>query len=334
MQVDVGERMPSVRDDLQARLLLAAEVIEHTREAVMVTDAHARILSVNPAFCRLTGYTEAQALGHHVRFLGSGRHGQAAHGEMWAALGRSGHWQGEFWLRRRDGVRFPAWLTVSGVCHGGRELMRCGHYAHYEHYVVLFSDIGPIKQAEQKLLHLAHHDALTNLPNRLLFEADLARSLERARRQRQQIALMFIDLDCFKLVNDTLGHAAGDQMLRVVGARLRAAVRAEDAVARLGGDEFTVVLEEVGAAAGAAMAAEKMLETINVPMVLHGHGVSVSASIGIALFPTHGADADTLMRAADAAMYRAKRQGRCHYAFAATGPCEAGASGGEAALFS
>lgn len=307
--------MPSGRDELQARLQLAAAVVEHTREAVMVADARGRVVSVNPAFGSLTGYTAAQAVGRHVRFLGSGRHGWAAYGDMWAAVQRKGHWQGELWLRRRRGECFPAWQTVSGVRHHSGEVM---------HYVALFSDIAPLKQAEQRLLHLAHHDALTGLPNRLLFEADLARTLQRAWRQGQQIALLFVDLDCFKLVNDTLGHAAGDQLLRVIGARLRAAVRAEDAVARLGGDEFTVVLEEVGGAEGAALAAGKLLEAIAAPVALHGHAVSVSASIGMALFPDHGADADALMCAADAAMYRAKRQGRRHCVLAGAGSCETG----------
>ena len=313
--------MSSGEDDLQARLQLAAAVIEHTREAVMVADARGRVVSVNPAFGSLTGYTSAQAIGRHVRFLGSMPQGRTAFGEMWAAVQRSGHWQGEVWLRRRNGESFPAWQTVSGVRHG-RAL----------HYVALFSDIGPLKQAEQRLLHLAHHDALTGLPNRLQFENDLARSLQRAWRQGQQIALLFIDLDCFKLVNDTLGHAAGDELLRVVAARLRSAVRAEDAVARLGGDEFTVVLEEVDGAAGAALAAGKLLQAIVAPTVLQGRAVSISASIGIALFPAHGADADALLRAADAAMYRAKRQGRRHCVLAEAGPGGAGRRGGMAAV--
>lgn len=322
--------MTFARGDLQSSLNLAAAVIENTREAVVVTDARGRIVSVNPAFGRLTGYTAAQALGRHVRFLGSGRHGWAGFGEMWTGVQRSGHWQGELWLRRRSGECFPAWLTVSGVRHGGREV---------QHYVALFSDICTLKQAEQRLLHLAHHDALTGLPNRLRFEADLARSLQRAWRQGQQIALLFVDLDCFKLVNDTLGHAAGDQMLRVIGARLRAAVRAEDAVARLGGDEFTVVLEEVGGAAGATLAAGKLLEAINAPVALQGHAVSVSASIGVALFPDHGADADALMRAADAAMYRAKHQGQgqLHCVLAEAGSGDAvprSGAGVESRLFS
>ena len=319
-QMEMGGSMSSGPGDMQARLQLAAAVIEHTREAVMVADARGRVVSVNPAFGSLTGYTAAQAIGRHVRFLGSMRQGQAAFGEMWAAVQRSGHWQGEVWLRRRNGESFPAWQTVSSVRHG-RAL----------HYVALFSDIGPLKRAEQRLLHLAHHDALTGLPNRLLFEADLARSLQRARRQGQQIALLFVDLDCFKLVNDTLGHAAGDQLLRVIGARLRAAVRAEDAVARLGGDEFTVVLEEVGGVAGAALAAGKLLDAIAAPLALQGHTVSISASIGLALFPDHGADADALMHAADTAMYGAKRQGRRQCVLAEAGSCEAGPRGGTAA---
>jgi diguanylate cyclase (GGDEF)-like protein len=182
-------------------------------------------------------------------------------------------------------------------------------------YVALFSDIGALKQAEERALHLAHHDVLTGLPNRLLFAAQLAQSLQRASRQGQQIALLFIDLDRFKSVNDTLGHAAGDELLRVVAQRLRAAVRAEDTVARLGGDEFTVVLEEVAGTAAAAATARKLHDALAAPMELQGRPVTVSATIGIALFPADGSDADTLMRAADVAMYRAKRRGRRSQAF-------------------
>jgi diguanylate cyclase (GGDEF)-like protein/PAS domain S-box-containing protein len=294
-------------NDPQALLArLQQQAIDSTREALVITDAHSRVVSVNPAFTTITGYTAAQAIGCDPSFLASGRHDAAFFAEMWGALGRSGHWQGEIWNRRRNGELFPAWQTISCVRNAAGDVVN---------YVALFSDIGALKQAEERALHLAHHDMLTGLPNRLLFAAQLAHSLQRASRQRQQIALLFVDLDRFKFVNDTLGHAAGDELLRVVAARLRAAVRAEDTVARLGGDEFTVVLEEVAGAAAAAATALKLHDAIAAPMELQGRTVTVSATIGIALFPADGTDAGTLMRAADVAMYRAKRRGRRSHAF-------------------
>jgi len=294
-------------DDAQALLArLQQKAIDSTREALMITDARGRVVSVNPAFTTITGYTAAQAIGRDPRFLASGRHDTAFFAEMWGTLVRSGHWQGEIWNRRRNGELFPAWQTISCVRNDAGDVVN---------YVALFSDIGALKQAEERALHLAHHDMLTGLPNRLLFAAQLAQSLQRASRQCQQIALLFIDLDRFKVVNDTLGHAAGDELLRVVAARLRAAVRAEDTVARLGGDEFTVVLEEVAGAAAAAATASKLHDAIAAPMELLGRTVTVSATIGIALFPADGTDADSLMRAADVAMYRAKRRGRRSHAF-------------------
>ena len=285
---------------------LQQQAIDSTREALVITDARSRIVSVNPAFTAITGYTAAQAIGRDPRFLASGRHDAAFFAGMWDALGRSGHWRGEIWNRRCNGELFPAWQTISCVRNAAGEVVN---------YVALFSDIGALKQAEERALHLAHHDMLTGLPNRLLFAAQLAQSLQRAHRQGQQIALLFLDLDRFKSVNDTLGHAAGDELLRVVAARLRAAVRAEDTVARLGGDEFTVVLEEVAGAAAAAATARKLHDAIAAPMELQGRTITVSAAIGIALFPAHGSDADALMRAADVAMYRAKRRGRRSHAF-------------------
>jgi len=298
---------PGRGDGAQALLArLQQKAIDSTREGLVITDARSRVVSVNPAFTTITGYTAAQAIGRDPRFLASGRHDAAFFAEMWGELGRSGHWQGEIWNRRRDGELFPAWQTISCVRNAAGEVVN---------YVALFSDIGALKQAEERALHLAHHDVLTGLPNRLLFAAQLAQSLQRASRQGQQIALLFIDLDRFKSVNDTLGHAAGDELLRVVAQRLRAAVRAEDTVARLGGDEFTVVLEEVAGTAAAAATARKLHDALAAPMELQGRPVTVSATIGIALFPADGSDADTLMRAADVAMYRAKRRGRRSQAF-------------------
>lgn len=294
------------RPTLLQLLEQASAVTDSLDEAVMVTDASGQIVAVNPAFTAITGFTPGEALHRNLGFLLSGRHDKAFHRAVWTSLKTTGHWQGEVWNRHRSGRRFPAWQTISPVRDAAGAIV--GH-------AWLFSDISALKRDEERLLHLAHHDPLTDLPNRRSFGHDLARSLQRARRQRQGLALLFIDLDDFKAVNDSLGHAAGDQLLRVVGERLRDTLRAEDTVARLGGDEFTVVLEETNDADAAAGTAFKLLAAICTPVALDGCSVSVSASIGIALFPGDGANADELTRAADAAMYKAKLLGRQTYAF-------------------
>ncbi|MBT9504327.1 MAG: diguanylate cyclase [Burkholderiaceae bacterium] len=280
---------------------LADKVLGSTSQAVMVTDADGRIVAVNPAFTAMTGYSAAEVIGLSPSLQRSGRHDPLFYRELWANLHSTGHWQGEIWNRRKSGEVYPCLQTIDAIRDEAQRV---------SHYVALHSDISALKNAEERLSRLAHHDALTGLPNRLLFANGLALSIERAKRHRQRLAVLFLDLDHFKHVNDSLGHAAGDALLCEVGRRLRQSVRAQDAVARLSGDEFVVVLEEAGEASDVLRMADKIMATISQPVQVPGGTTQISASIGIALYPDDGDDVDQLLRAADAAMYIAKRRGR------------------------
>lgn len=298
---DISERRQS-----QAQMLLAATVFESTNEAVLVTDARPRLVKVNRAFTIITGYEAGEVLGLNPSILNSGLQDAAFYRQMWEALDTMGQWQGEIVNRRKNGEIFPAWENISSVKDDSGRVT---------HYVAVLSDITPLKRAEERLSHLAHHDPLTGLPNRLMFAGSLLQSISRARRHGQKLALLFIDLDRFKLVNDSMGHAAGDELLKEIGRRLKHVVRAEDLVTRLGGDEFTVALEEVESPDQIAAVVQKMMAEITRPLTLGGRDIVISASVGIALFPDDADTVDNLTKAADAAMYRAKERGRNTYAF-------------------
>jgi diguanylate cyclase (GGDEF)-like protein/PAS domain S-box-containing protein len=284
----------------------AAKVFESTTEGVIITDAAVNIVAVNRAFVAVTGYSAEEAIGQNPRLLQSGRHDKQFYAAMWSAIRESGHWQGEVWSRRKNGEVYPQWLNVSKVRNDADVIT---------HYVGVFSDITNIKRSEERLEYLAHHDPLTGLPNRLLLTARIDHAMERARRRQNQIALLFLDVDRFKNINDTLGHPAGDDLLKIVGQRLSDCVRGEDTVARLGGDEFVVVAEDIAEAQGASLIAQRLLEALSRPLDLEGQETAVTASIGIALYPADGGDAKSLLKNADAAMYQAKQQGRNTYQF-------------------
>lgn len=288
------------------RLRLAARVLESTHEAVVITDHEARVLEVNPAFCCITGYTAAEVVGRKPGFWKSQHHDDAFYARLWETLQSEGFWQGEIWNRRRNGEVYPTWQTISAVRDERGEIT---------HYVSVFTDISELVESRSQLLHLAQHDTLTDLPNRLLYLDRLRHALERARRDQQRLAVLFLDLDRFKHINDSLGHAVGDRLLVEVALRLRSAVRSEDTVARMGGDEFILLIEDLRQEADAAQLAQKLLQVMAAPFHLEGHEFFVTSSIGISLYPRDGADAETLVRNADAAMYRAKAQGRNAYAF-------------------
>jgi diguanylate cyclase (GGDEF)-like protein/PAS domain S-box-containing protein len=300
-----ASRGAAARQRARVASLQAWAVFENTNEGIIVTDADGVILAVNPAFTSITGFDACDAIGKRPGLQHSGRHDKRYYQQIWHSLLTTGQWQGEIWNRRKSGEIYPAWENISSV----RD--ECGKLTNF---VAMLSDITPIKRAEQQLSHLAHHDSLTDLPNRLLFSGHLQQSIDRARRHGRRVGLLFIDLDRFKRINDSMGHAAGDNVLVEVARRLRSTVRSEDLVARLGGDEFTVVLEDFEGGVVAAFA-QKIIAAVSRPLMLAGREVVVSASVGIALFPDDGESIDALTKAADAAMYRAKDRGRNTFEF-------------------
>lgn len=292
----------------QKQLLQAQIVFDNAQEAVVVTDTHGRILTVNPAFERITGYSCKEATGQSTNLLSSGRHSETFYRSMWEHLVREGHWEGEIWNRRKNGELYVEWLAIRAVqdTHGV-----------IQQYVAVFSDITDRKRREEAVWHRAYHDALTGLPNRSLFQDRLEHAITTAQRDGSRLGVLFIDLDRFKEINDTLGHAAGDELLRQVAKRLRSCMRASDTVARLAGDEFMALVEGISQRDLLSQLAEKLLQQINQPFELAGGHESISASIGIALYPDDARRAETLLQRADQAMYAAKHAGRNAYAFAA-----------------
>jgi diguanylate cyclase (GGDEF)-like protein/PAS domain S-box-containing protein len=288
----------------EARLRQAAVVFDTTAEAILITNATRRIVAVNEAFSRITGYSEAEALGNEPDLLLRIRRSAGDLSHL-AEADPDGYWQGEALCHRQNGEPFPVWQSVSVVRDERNQIT---------HFVTAFSDVTDIHEAAQKLDHLAHHDPLTGLPNRLLFDDRFAHTLEQAQRANEICLLLFLDLDSFKVVNDTMGHAIGDELLRIVGARLKSALRQSDTLARLGGDEF-VILASNANPDFAPHFAQKILDSLRDPIRLAGEEVSVSGSIGIAIFPQHGEDSSSLMRAADIAMYAAKTAGRNRFHF-------------------
>ncbi|OQW69757.1 MAG: GGDEF domain-containing protein [Proteobacteria bacterium ST_bin11] len=285
----------------------AAAMFETAREGVMVTDADMRILVVNRAFSELTGYTADEVLGQTPHILKSGRQNQAFYLDMWEQINNSGYWQGEIWNRRKDGEIYPQMLSISAVLGDNNQVT---------HYVGVFSDISQLKDAVARLEFLAHHDALTSLPNRLLLFARLEHCIGMSRRERKSAALLMLDLDRFKDVNDSFGHLAGDELLQQVAAKLSCRLRGIDTVTRLGGDEFAILLEDLAHPQDAALVAAEIIESLSEPWRLsNGSEVRVGVSIGISLLPEHGASSEELLQHADAALYRAKAEGRGNFKY-------------------
>lgn len=291
----------SERHRREEALRLAATVFDIVDEALLVTDPENHIIAVNPAFTVITGYTAAEVLDHNPRILSAGTQPAAEFRDMWQSLHDKGSWQGEIWNRKKDGEVYVVWLSI--------KLVRDAH-GKVTHHVAVFSDISERKAREQNILHQAHHDPLTDLPNRALFGERLSQALLRARREGQRMALMFLDLDRFKPVNDTLGHAVGDLLLQEVAQRLVATVRESDIVARVGGDEFIVLLPTLDLADDALPVAGKVIGALEAPFTIGEHHLEISASIGIALYPEQGDNEETLTHHADIAMYHAKKAGR------------------------
>ncbi|MCU7846309.1 MAG: EAL domain-containing protein [Candidatus Thiodiazotropha sp. (ex Monitilora ramsayi)] len=291
---------------VEERLRLAASVFENTAEGVSITDADANIIRVNQAFVDITGYQSEEVIGKNSNILKSGRHDKRFYQNLWRSLEETGQWQGEIWNRRKNGSIYPEWLTISAVYDEDQALT---------HYVGIFTDISQIKHSKAQLDHLAHHDALTDLPNRILLNEYVEQAIRHAGRYRSEFAIIMLDLDNFKHINDSLGHSAGDQLLLEVATRLANSAYQDDTVARIGGDEFVILMEDIGRADDVGIAIEKLMSSLTDPYVLEGHTVQISASLGICLYPRDGKDPTTLLRNADAALYRAKEEGRNTYQF-------------------
>jgi diguanylate cyclase (GGDEF)-like protein/PAS domain S-box-containing protein len=289
-----------------AELREAAAVFANTAEGVAITDPQGMILNVNEAFTRITGYSRAEVIGQSPRLLSSGRHPKHYYQSMWKSLIKTGQWRGEIWNRRRDGTIYPQLLTISSVLDENHQPHR---------YVGVFADISALKESEERLTYLAHHDVLTGLPNRLLFNERLGHSIKRAVLHNSGLALVFVDLDRFKHVNDSIGHNAGDKLLVKLASRLRTTVRAEDTISRISGDEFIVLLEDVVTSEQAIVAVEKLMTAFDNPFDLEGKLMNMTASMGISLLPRDAIDGETLLRNADSAMYKAKEDGRNTYQF-------------------
>ena len=288
----------------QSNLRLAHKIIEHSLDGVMLVNAAGIIEYVNPTFSKVTGFSAEEALGCKPSILKSGRHSGEFYAQMWDSLKETGHWQGEIWNRRKNGEVYPEWLTITAIRDDNENVQQ---------YAGIFCDITEQKERDSAIRKMAFYDDLTGLPNRRLFRDRLKVALARARRHKEPLAVMFLDLDQFKKINDTLGHLVGDTMLIESAERIRECLREEDTVARLGGDEFVMLFHDVDNVDEIVHVAERMKNAFNKPFTIDGQQFYVTCSMGISLFPEDGEDADTLLKNADAAMYRSKEEGRNTY---------------------
>ncbi|MEK7322132.1 MAG: EAL domain-containing protein [Pseudomonadota bacterium] len=300
------------RKHAEEQLRLVARVFDRAAEGVMITDENQKILTVNDAFTTVTGYPREEVIGKTPAILQSGKQAPDFYKNMWTDLRANGWWQGEIWNRRKNGELYLEWLSINSVVDEAGKVIN---------YIGMFSDITLIKESRQRMEFLATHDELTDLPNRTLFKDHLRLALARSARAGGRLALLFVDLDNFKMINDTLGHQEGDALLKQVAVRLKGCIREVDSVARLGGDEFVVLLE-IEHRNDAAIMAKRILEAFSANFLLQEQECYISPSIGISLFPEDGPDPLVLMRHADTAMYRAKERGKNTFMFFTTDMAE------------
>ena len=289
-----------------AQLVLADRVFAHSLEAQLITNAKGVIENVNKAFCSITGYSREEAIGQTPALLKSGRHDPEFYGDMWQTVLTKGQWEGEVWDRRKNGDIYPKWLSINVVRDDAGNI---------QNFIGCFSDISSRKAAEERIQHMAHHDPLTSLPNRLLLRDRFSHMMEIQRRSSKHLGFIFLDLDHFKRINDSLGHPVGDGLLIAVVGRLRMCLRDADTLSRQGGDEFVILVGDLDDPQSVARIAEKLLEALAEPFFIGDHVLNTTASMGIALAPHDGTDFDTLMQKADTAMYHAKEAGRGGFSF-------------------
>lgn len=296
------------RKQAQENLQLAANVFTYAREGIVITEPDGTIIDVNAAFTQITGYTKPEVVGQNPRILKSDRHSPAFYAALWQQLTETGHWTGEVWNRRKNGELYAEMLTISAV-HDDQ--------GHVQHYVAVFSDITEKKQHQERLEHIAHFDALTGLPNRVLLADRLSQAIRQARRQKRLLAVVYLDLDGFKAINDSYGHDVGDQLLMVIASRMRAAMREQDTIARLGGDEFVALLTDLSSTEVIEPLLKRLAEAAASPLFIGNLGLQVSASLGVAFYPQEQEEvsASQLLRQADQAMYQAKMSGKNRYQF-------------------
>ncbi len=287
-----------------ARLQLAASVFTHAREGIIITDASGTMIDVNDTFTHITGYSRAEVLGENPRILQSGRHDSEFYGAMWHRLASVGHWSGELWNRRKDGSAYAQLSTISAVKDATGSV---------QNFVALFTDVTNLKEHQKRLEHIAHHDALTNLPNRVLLTDRLRQAMAQSQRRGQSLAVVYLDLDGFKAVNDTHGHTVGDELLIAVAQRMQEALRDGDTLARIGGDEFVAVLGDLDHPQVCEPVLARLLAAASSAVSVDGAMLQVSVSIGVTLYPQDAAEIDQLMRQADQAMYQAKQAGKNRY---------------------
>lgn len=292
------------RKQADLKLQLAAKVFTHAREGIMIADAAGTIIEVNDTFTRITGYSREEVLGQNPRILQSGRQGADFYAVMWKALLEKGHWYGEIWNRHKSGKVFAEMITISAVHDAA---------GNAQHYVALFTDITQMKEHQQELEHIAHYDALTGLPNRVLLTDRLQQAMLQNERRNQSLALVYLDLDGFKAVNDSYDHQVGDELLIAISKRMKDALREGDTLARIGGDEFVAILVDLEQLTDCEQVLARLLQAASSPIRLHNTELRLSASIGVTLHPQDNVDADQLIRHADQAMYIAKQEGKNRY---------------------